>query len=246
MPTSNIVNMPAHWSTDPPNEWNDAHLAYDSGKFDDALHSLQDHPREEPNYYYNLGTVHFKLGHPGLAVAYLEKANRMRAHDTDIQNNLATARNELGRVIGEARLDTSSTWVESLADRVPLDEVRGTLGLVAFVLTLVWTRKYWITRDIKKTLLQPAGILTLVALFITSALYFAQRSADSHPPAVALDSQTIRSGPGNTFIDLGHVEAGVKLRLLGPTALEGTETWRQVRFSGDGIGWIPSSSLLLL
>jgi hypothetical protein len=148
----------------------------------------------------------------------------------------------LSRLIGAEKVDPASNGLESMADRVSLDEVRGTLGLLALLVALLWTRAYLKTRDVVRTLLQPAGFVGLIGFALTSGLYLAERVASSHPPAFVVERQVVRSGPGDQFIQLAQMEAGVKLRLMGPQ----DQGWSQVRYSHDAIGWIRTSSLLLL
>lgn len=231
-------------------KWEDSRSLYDAGRLDEALSALLSNPTPDAHYFYNLGNVYYRLGQPGVAVAYFEKANRLKAHDSDILHNLAVARSTLQQQIGIQRLDAASTWIESLVDRVPLDEIRSTIGLLAFIVSLVWIRGYRKHRNLGKTLLRPAGLLGLLGLAITVSLYLAQRLAASSPPAVCTQAHSIRSGPGDQYLDLGKLEAGMKIRLLNQSATsEGagaSELWQQIRFTHSEIGWIRASSLLLL
>ena len=243
--------------------WQEVHSLYQAGKLEEALRALMSQPQtERPAFYYNIGTLYLRLGKAGRSVAYLEKANRMRPHDTSILHNLQIARAAVSQTVGSDRMDPASNWLEGLADRVSLEEVRGTLGLLGLILSMIWIRRYLKTRDIKRTLLHPGSLFILAGFTVTATLYAAQRFSEIHPPAVCLDRETVRSGPGEHFLELAQVEAGSKLRLLGPTA-EGSansgsgapapaaspatsELWRQIRYSTDGIGWVRASSLLLL
>jgi tetratricopeptide (TPR) repeat protein len=223
-------------------DWQEAKSLYEAGKFDEALQAFQTHPNDTAQYFHNLGTVYYRVGQPGRALAYLEKANSLKPHDPETQHNLHLAQAAVGQLIGEARLDAASTGLESLADRVSLQEVRGALGLLGLLVAVLWLRAYWKTRNLKRTFLQPAGFIGLLGFGLTAGLYFTERLAQSHPPAFAVERQVIRSGPGDQFAQLGQVEPGMKIRLLGPV----DQDWRQVRYSTDGIGWIKASSLLLL
>ena len=240
-------------------EWDEAHQSETQGKWDDAIKALQAHPHpEEASYFYNLGVLTYRTGNLGAAVGYFEKANRIRPHDPDIQANLRIARKAVSQTLGSGQeLDNASTWVESLSDHMPMDELRGTLGLLAFIMTLMWTRSFMKTHQLRKTFVQSSGIVGLLAFGLTASLYAAQRSAQAHPPAVSLQGQVIRSGPGNQFLEIGKLKPGMTVRLLGPVSAamlandpaskaDGTETWHQVRFTEDEMGWVPTSSLLLL
>jgi len=224
------------------------HADFDSGNFALALQQLQSHPEDNAVYYYNLGTTLLKLKRVGQATAYLEKANRIQPHDLAIQQNLQLARGALSQAIGPDRLDPASTWLETLADHLRLDEIRGAFGLVGFVIALFWIRCYLKTRKLSETLLKPAGLLGIGALAITACLYSLERVSGANPVAICLEQISIRSGPGNTYVEVAEAPAGEKLRALGPTVSSGTtpELWRQVRYSSDGIGWVPASDVLIL
>lgn len=233
-----------------------AQALYEKGSYNEALRELQTHPGETASYFYNLGTLLFKMGRAGQAVAYLEKANRMSPHDPSIQQNLRIARASLSQVIGAEKLDPSSSWIESLVDRVPLDETRGTLGLMVFVVLLFWTRSYFKTRSLQKTLIQPAGYLGMLGISLVLALYAAQRYSEGRPPAIAIDRQTVRSGPGDQYLELAQLEPGVKIRLLqegtesaaagSPVPSSGSPKWWQIRYGTDSVGWVRASNILPL
>lgn len=239
----------------PGGEFTQVQASFGSGKYEDALRQLAEHPTEDASYYYNLGTILLKLKQAGKSLAFLEKANRLHPHDSSIQQNLLIARNTLSQSLGRDRLDPSSTWLETMADRLRLDEIRGALGLTAFTVALFWIRSYLKTRRLRETLLKPAGWIGVSALFITLGLYGIERWANLNPVAICLEHTIVRSGPGDTYFEVIQVEAGTKLRALGPTSesllpaanptTPGT-IWRQIRYSADGIGWVKASNILLL
>jgi tetratricopeptide (TPR) repeat protein len=230
-------------------DWQQAKSLYDAGKYDEALHEFRSHPADSAQYFHDLGTIYLKMGQPGQATAYLGKANHLRAHDPEIQRNLQIAQGALGRLLGADHLDPASSGLEVLADRVSMGEIRGALGLLGLIVAGLWLRAYWRTRSLKRTLLQPSGFVGLIGFAITLSLYGAERLAEAHPPAYAIEHLVIRSGPGAQFAELGQLEAGVKLRMLGPEEIvkvgDQQQSWKQVRYSQDGIGWIQTSSLLL-
>lgn len=227
--------------------------AFNSGKYEDALQQLRAHPEDAATYYYDLGTVLLKLNRIGEATAYLEKANHLQPRDIAIQQNLQLAQNSLAKTVGAEHLDPASSWTENLADRLRLDEIRGAFGLVCFVIALFWIRSYLKTRKLRQTLMKPAGWLGIGALALTAALYGMERLSGMNPVVVCLEHASVRSGPGDSYVEVSQAEAGTKLRALGPTSETlSTQTtaphqlWRQVRYSQDGIGWVRASSVLLL
>jgi tetratricopeptide (TPR) repeat protein len=227
--------------------WGEAKGFYEAGNLEEALHSLRSHPAENGAYFYNLGTVHYRLAQYGLAVAYLEKASRLRPSDPDLQHNLDLARAGLARMIGKDRLDPASSWLERSAGQFPLREISGGLGLVALLLALMMLRTYHRTGHVLRSVLSPAGILAILAFATATGVSVAQRVAVRNPTAAAVEGVAVRSGPGQSYVELGRVEAGTQVRLLGQVAQgEQNALWRQVRYSATAVGWVPASSLLLL
>jgi tetratricopeptide (TPR) repeat protein len=226
--------------------WQNVRSLYDSGKFPEALQALKNAPSADASYYYNLGNIYYRLGQVGLAVANLEVANRKRPRDSDIQNNLKVAKTALAKTLGEDRVDPASSWLETVADTAPLDEIRLIIGLSALLVAMFLVYAYLRERNLRKTLLRPISIVLLTIFALSGSLYLAQRLASSNPPAISTEQQIIRSGPGEQFVELGRVEAGVRLRLLGPSIQTGQDLWRQVRYARDGLGWAKASSLLPL
>ncbi|MEO5971220.1 MAG: hypothetical protein ABIQ95_14930 [Bdellovibrionia bacterium] len=240
-------------------DWETARNLYDSQRFQDALEALQTKPLDNANYYYNLGTIQYKLTQLGPAIAHLEKANRLRPHDSDIRYNLSLARSVLGQAIGADKLDPASNALEQLADQVSLDEVRFLLGLLGMLVLLAWLRAYLNTRSIRKMFMTPLGNIGLAGFILTTCIFGLQKWASTAPPAVSIQRHSVRSGPGERYSELARLEAGTKLRLL-PTSTESStelstnlqgsqekrDTWQQVRYSHEGIGWVKISSLLVL
>jgi hypothetical protein len=134
-------------------------------------------------------------------------------------HNLEIARASLVRILGsESKLDPASTWTEKLADHVSLEELRGVLGLLALAVSLLWIRVYLRTRgtrDFKKCWLDPGALTGLLTLGLVLGLYFLEREAGARPPVVLLSHVSVRSGPGNEFVQVAEIDAGVKLRMLG-------------------------------
>lgn len=261
LPTMPALNVSPHsWG-----EWQEAKNHYDQKQYKEALKELQTHPHENGSYYYNLGTVSYRLGELGRAVAYLEKGNRLASNDADIQYNLSVVRSALAQQLGADLLDPASSWWEKLADRVTIEQARATLGLMGLILSLLWIRAYLATRSLRKTFLNSAAFIAVLSFSITLGVYGIQRWAESSPPAICLEKDSVRSGPGAQYMELARIEAGSKVRLLGSSAADAlthpepsggaptqlglennSEIWKQVRYSSESVGWIRASSLLTL
>lgn len=231
-------------ASDWPTEWTDAKNLYDQGKYPEALDAFRQSVAANPSlqngpYFYNLGNLFYRLEKYGVALAHYEKAIKMLPHHSDVLHNLNLTKQKLGNL---KDLDPSSTFLEKIADRIPLEEVRGLLGLVVLFSVFICFKPYLKTRDLKRTFRSPTGKIALFGIFLVSSLYLVELSSSQYPPAVCTEPQTIRSGPGENFLDLGQAQPGVKFRVLGPKS----ESWVQVRYGESSVGWLPFSSLLVL
>jgi tetratricopeptide (TPR) repeat protein len=219
----------------------------EAGKVDEAyqdLLSIASSHQEDPLFYYDLGSLAFRMGRLGPAVAYLEKADHLKRHDPDIQHNLEVVRANLAQTLGPERIDPASTWSESLADHVSLEEIRGVLGLLVLILSIFWIRGYLKTHKIRVALLGPSAVIGGFCLLGVTGLYGIERFAHDRPPAIVLAKSAVRSGPGENYAELTQIDSGEKLRVL--DLADRPTDWLQVRYSQEGIGWIKASDVLVV
>lgn len=230
-------------------DWEEIRNQYDSGNYEQALQLIDQVEDQGHHYYYNLGSIHFRLSHIGLAVAFLEKANHLYPYDPDTRHNLKLAQNALQSINGSLNLDPASSWLEFLVDSVALEQLEAVIGILLAMLISLWVRPYIRTRSLRAALLSTGSTLCISALLLALLVLGAKVLALSDPPAVLLKTEIIRSGPSDRFLELARVPVGVKLRLAGQEAKETSDRglkWVQVSFAPGSKGWVPSDSLLLL
>jgi tetratricopeptide (TPR) repeat protein len=222
-----------------------------AGKFKDAVDALKQNPTYDATYFYNLGVLYGKMKQPGLATAYLEKANREKPHDPEILTNLKVAKNSLQSVLNtthsEIALDGASNQLEQFSDRIQNEEILGMIGLITVLVSLFWIRAYLKTRHITKTFLKPSGWFGVLALVLVFGVYGMYRAGAANPPAVIVMNEPLRSGPGLNYPELMAIEPGVKVRMIGsPATVNENELWQKVRYKPNQTAWIHLSSLLPL
>jgi hypothetical protein len=222
-----------------------------SGKFKDAVDALKQNPTYDATYFYNLGVLYGKMKQPGLATAYLEKANHEKPHDPEILTNLKIAKGSLQSVLSETHseisIDGASNQLEQFSDRIQNEEILGMIGLITVLVSLFWIRAYLKTRHITKTFLKPSGWFGVLALVLVFAVYGIYRAGSSNPPAVVILNEPLRSGPGLNYPELIPIEPGVKVRMIGsPATVNENELWQKVRYKPNQTAWIHLSSLLPL
>ena len=222
-----------------------------SGKYKEAIDALQQTPTYDATYFYNLGVLWGKMNQPGLACAYLEKANRLNPHDPEVLHNLKIAQTLFSQQLesqhSEFKIDAASNQFEQFSDRIQSDEILGVLGLVTVVVSLLWVRAYLKTRNITKTFLKPSGWFGVLALILVFAFYGIHKAGNLHPPAVTLLKAPLRSGPGMNFPEITTIEPGIKVRMMNsPISVNENELWQKIRYKTDQTAWIPLSGLLPL
>ncbi len=203
---------------------------FQSKQYESGLKYLKEIPfpnkDRNPFYYYNLGNLNYRLGKAGLAVAYLEKANHILPQDKEIKKALKLARN------GMPSLETPE---------INPDLILTGTALLCFLLSLVWILHYLRERKPRRVFSSPVGILNIVILALGIGTYAVLKHAETHPKAVCIESQIIRSGPGETFSEISRLEPGMKVEWLET----GKKEWRQIEWGGGNLGWVSESSLLL-
>jgi len=222
-----------------------------AGRFKDAIDALKQNPTYDATYFYNLGVLYGKTHQPGLATAYLEKANREKPHDPGILSSLRVAKHALDSQLesthAEVSIDGASNQLERFSDRIQNDEILGVVGLVTVLVSLLWIRAYLKTRHITKTLLKPSGWFGVLALVLVFAVYGMYRAGSSNPPAVVTLAEPFRSGPGLSYPEITEAPAGIEVRMIGsPMTVNENELWQKVRYKPNQTAWIHLSSLLAL
>ena len=222
-----------------------------AGKYKDAIDALKQNPTYDATYFYNLGVLYGKMKQPGLANAYLEKANHEKPHDPEILASLRTAKDGLQvQLLGshaEVTIDGASNQLEQFSDRIQNDEILGVVGLVTVLVSLLWIRAYLKTRHITKTFLKPSGWFGVLALVLVFAVYGMYRTGSANEPAMVTLSEPLRSGPGMNYPEITEAISGIKVRMIGsPMTVNENELWQKVRYKTNQTAWIHLSSLLPL
>ncbi len=224
----------------------DFRTLYKEGKFAEALTALEQSPeatQKTHTYFLNRGIVHHALNQDPLAVAYLSKAKAMNPGDAEGDAPLNEATASLAKEIGVQRLNATSYGIETLGEKLPLDAA---FFLFAAISVISWFG-FFLSKK-RRGFFTRLGFITLV---LTGLFGLWSYWLDQHPLFIATDARMIKSGPGESFLDRGNVDPGMKLRVVGQM-FEATEAstptrWWKVRFNEHhDLGFIPERSGLLL
>jgi hypothetical protein len=223
---------------------------YKEGKFQEALTELEASPEAAQKnyaYYLNRGLIHHALGQDPLAVAHLLKAETMDPYGgRDIKEPLAEAMAGLVKWLGISRIDATSYGFETVGDFLPLDALFFIFGVSSI---LAWIGFFFFAK--RRGFFIQVGLATLgFAIFFGAWSFWNEK----HPLVIVTESRLVKSGPGDTFLDRGAVEPGMKLRVVGqmleknvPGANTPPARWWKVRFNDHrDLAYLPERSGLLL
>lgn len=130
--------------------------------------------------------------------------------------------------------DPATRFWEYASENWPLSPVLTILGLLILGMVLNWRKKP------RPGLLGASLVLTGLALALR--LGFGVDAAGQMERA-----ETLRSGPGEEFLQLGQLEAGARVRIPDTEIrVENGVRWRQIRYGLTETAWIPESAVLLL
>ncbi len=220
-----------------------AQAAYEAGRYADAWQKLRNAPdlRTNPYRAYQAGLALAKLEQPGAAHAYFTLAHLRAPGDPDLEHNFELTRAILVQALGSDGLDPASNLWERAAEQLPLGP--GMLGLG--VLCLVLANR--IRRSPGSRGVQPERAALGLSALMLLTLCVLRGGWGVQAPAVLSEPQGIRSGPGESFLQLGRLEAGVRVRATGESSQDANAPgWIQIRYSGGSVGWVKESGLLLL
>lgn len=222
---------------------------YKEGKFAEALTELEASPeaaRKDYGYYLNRGLIHHALNQDPLAVADLSKAKALGGDRAELEAPLAEATAALVKWLGISRLDATSFGFETLGDFLPLDTLFFAFGIGSIS---AWIGFFFFAK--RSASFARAGLVFLgfAALFGGWGLW-----NEKHPLVIVTESRLVKSGPGDSFLDRGAVEPGMKLRVVGEmseaaasTSGQAPSRWWKVRFNDrHDLGFLPERSGLLL
>jgi tetratricopeptide (TPR) repeat protein len=221
---------------DPLSTWNSAKADFDEGRLQDALNQFLPLRAENPRdaaLFFNVGNLQLRLGHYGQAVASFYRAHSLAPDPLEIHQTHEFARQS---VLSQTAVewDPSATWYERLDGNLPLSGFAAAAALFCALLAIFRRRLgHGASRN------APLAACALISVIAASLAWMTSRSAQ----AVAAESSVVRSGPGDSFLELGRLDAGIQVRdLVSDPATE----WARVRFSSRGTGWVRKSTLLPL
>ncbi len=220
----------------------EVHKAYDTWE------ELTEYDLRSPGLFYALGNASYRLGRPGEARAWYERALLLAPHDGDVRANLQTVGDVLqqGAVVrvirrGAAAGEGSFEWWYHLFTRLTPGQLAVLFLLFHWLFFGVLVARRWMAPGVQRALLTWGNVPVLIAALSAGILLSGAAYVDSSVDvAVVTASPTpMREGPTREAAVLFELPEGQLVRLS-----EGQDGWRRARMNDDLQGWIAVRNLM--
>jgi tetratricopeptide (TPR) repeat protein len=233
-----VLFMVAAHAETPEQFFDQANLAYQRGKFDEAVQKYEQIVHNgiaDGPLYYNLGNAYYKLGNMTMAILNYERALRFMPNDDDLRHNLQLANLMItDRIEPTPRLFVWDWW-DGVKTSFSLNAITW-LGyfflvvVISSIITIILARSYALRRAgfVSAT----GGVMLLIISLVTFAakLHEAQRTDSA---IVTASITTIKNSPDIKSTDAFVLHAGVKVFII-----DKVNDWLKIRLADGKVGWM--------
>lgn len=219
--------------------WAEANTKYQSGDFKGALTAYENvsgSAKETAALDYNLGNVHFRLGHKGKALLFYERALRISPRDPDILWNINILKSAVTDRIESPSESLIVTWVRTIVDRLTINEI----SVILSGLLLGWTVIVGLTFIFP--MLTPVGRglgILILLLFLPASVLFGFKWLDVKDPHVVILDREIhaRYGPSDRETKAFTLHEGAEAKVA-----DESKDWFYITLPDKNSGWVPKKS----
>ena len=226
-------------SANPAEDFSAANTAYSEGEFDSAYAAYQELLGDghlNTTLLYNLGNTCYRLGRPGEAALWYERALTLDPSHPEASQNLRFLKRAGGF------LQFEETQAHALANTFRRDTLVRTTAAAAWLaaLGLIAALTLQLGSTLKTALWISSPILALVAIAAAAGLYLKhQRRTDLTARAIVttpeLKASTAPARAAGTVIDLPPGSQVVQVSERGE--------WQYIDIPGNLRGWVPSDTI---
>lgn len=223
-----------------------ANTLYNEAKYAEAIdlyESILETNEHSAALYFNLGNAHYKLNNIAPSIYYYEKALILSPKDSEIQNNLAFAKNMTIDAIDKVPEVGFSRLFKNIINTASADTwaMIAVLGVIVFVLLfLLYHFARATTRKRVAFIISVAGLL--LALFsLTMAFQKDHLDNKDNPAIVFAQESRVKVDPNRTSEELFRLHEGTKIQIL-----ETYDDWYKIQLTDKSTGWIPSADVRAL
>ncbi|NND15021.1 MAG: tetratricopeptide repeat protein [Eudoraea sp.] len=220
--------------------------AYNDGKYSEAIGYYEEVIKagvHSEALYFNLGNCYYKLNQTAPSIYYYEKALLLDPDDSEINNNLAFAKQMTLDAIEELP-QTGLAKISSSITNAMTYEQWG-MGSIVFIFLAVFTfiLYYFLSNsNYKRIALVGSMVSVLLGVIFFSFAYSGQQSYHSDQPAIVFAEKIIvRSEPNRRSEAVFELHEGTKVQVL-----DKLEDWQKIQLINGQEGWLPDTEIRLL
>lgn len=223
-----------------------ANALYNEGKYAEAIDNytaILETEKHSSDLYYNLANANYKLNNIAPSIYYFEKALLLNPNDSDIQNNMAFAKNMTIDAIDVIPDAGFSKLLKTTTNKMSFDAwAKTAIGLV-FCFVVLFLIYYFAYTTLNKRLAFIGSATALILVFVTVAFAFHKCNLDKNDnPAIVFSQESkVRSNPNSRSEESFRLHEGTKVQVV-----ESYEDWNKIKLSDGKVGWVVSDDIKLL
>jgi len=220
--------------------------AYQANEWDEALANYQevlDAGLMNANIYYNIGNVHYKLGHIPEAILFYERSLKLAPGDPDVSHNLSIANKYILDVMEPLPPLFYEEWMQVFKNSFTA-KGWAYIGLICFWLLTATTLVFLLTQQ---TAIKKFSFVFLFAFIAISGLGFLmaqyqQDSCSAQDTAIIFEASVdMHSEPSSSSTRLYVVHEGLKVSIS-----QLVNNWYEVILPDGSKGWIKASQVQVI
>lgn len=220
--------------------------SYNEGRYSEAIsyyETIIKNKEHSAALYFNLGNCYYKMNRIAPSIYYYEKALLLDPNDTDVQNNLAFARQMTLDAIEEMPETGLAKAYKGTAGALSYERW-GVLSIFFVCLGILAYIVYFLVRySAHKRIALVSGLVLMILGFMFVAFaYIGQQDYKNDQPAIIFaDAITVRSEPNRRSEPVFELHEGTKVQVL-----DALEDWNKIQLANGQEGWLPQEEIRLL
>lgn len=223
-----------------------ANTLYNEGKYAEAIDNysaILETEKHSADLYYNLANAHYKLNNIAPSIYYYEKALLLNADDSEINNNIAFAKNMTIDAIDVVPDVGFSKLLNTITHKMSFDAWAKTSVALVFCFVVLFLGYYFAYSTLNKRITFIGSITALILVCITLAFAFHKYNLDKNdnPAIVFAQESKVKSNPNSRSEESFRLHEGTKVQVI-----ETYNDWNKIELSDGKVGWVIAEDIKLL
>ena len=223
-----------------------ANTLYNEGKYAEAIDNyitILETEKHSADIYYNLANAHYKLNNIAPSIYYYEKALLLDPNDSEINNNIAFAKNMTIDAIDVVPDAGFSKLLNETTNKWTFDTWAKASVAFVFCFVVLFMVYYFAYSTLNKRLSFIGSIAALLLMFIALAFAFHKYNLDKkdNPAIVFSQESKVKSNPNSKSEESFRLHEGTKVQVV-----DTYNNWKKIKLSDGKMGWVISDDIRLL